>query len=146
MLTNQKVIDAIGSEVRGQKTEIRRQWTASRLRETDLATRRFGWRREERQEFLVDVAQNGVMLQQCSIDLGQTLQDRGICCNFFAQLNECANDVNAHRNCSFTSQDVRHLERAMLSECPRSVNFSSMLSGTGRNLRPVTPLCSRSLQ
>ena len=56
--------------------------TASRLRETDLATRRFGWRREERQEFLIDVAQSGVVLQQCSIDLGQTLQDRCIRSNF----------------------------------------------------------------
>ena len=91
--------------------------------ESDLPPRRFWRRREQRQKFLVNVAQCGVMLEQRLVDFGQPLQNRSVRGELFSLLDERANDIHAHGDRSVTTQNIGRLQCAVLSKCPWAMSL-----------------------
>ena len=133
-------------------------------RSQNLPARWFRRRRKERQQFLVNVSQGGVVFQQRLIDLGKLLQNRRIRGNSFAQFDKRANDIDVdsrspdrsvaspghqcspfngvparriHCNGAIASQDVGGLECAVFGKGPWPVSLTSALSRCGRRLRPL---------
>src|ERR1022692_1686743 len=84
--------------------------------EADAPLWRFGRRREERQEFLVDVAQGGVVQKNGFVNLGKTFEDGGVGGEFFAHLHKGADNVEAHLDGLRAVQDIGSLQRAVFGE------------------------------
>ena len=84
--------------------------------ESDAPFWRFGRRREERQEFLVDVAQGGVVQENGFVNLGKTLEDGGVGGEFLAHLHKGADDVKTHLDGLRAVQDIGSLQRAVFGE------------------------------
>src|ERR1700746_3017817 len=101
---------------------------------SDLPARRFRRRREKGQKFLVNLSQSGVVFQQRFIDLSEALQNRRVRREFLTLLDECADNVDAHRNGAIATQYVCGLESTVFGEHPWAITDVS--PGCGRNLRP----------
>src|ERR1035437_4489243 len=84
--------------------------------EADAPFWRFGRRREERQEFLVDVAQGGVVQENAFVSLGMTLEDGGVGGEFLAHLHKGAHDVKAQLDGLRAVQDIGGLQCAVFGE------------------------------
>ena len=111
--------------------------------ETNSPPRRISGRLKQRQEFLINVAQGGIMLKQSQVDFSETLQNGAVGCGVFAQSDECPDNEHAHLNRSLATKNVRGHQSAMLRKHPWPVARISMALGTGRNLRPVLFLSRR---
>jgi hypothetical protein len=95
----------------------------------------FGWWLEQRQEFLVNIAQSGVVLKEGFVDFSQALQNCFVGGQHFTLLDESADDVNAHRDGLGAVQDVRSHDSAVLSEGVRKMFDISALRIQYRILR-----------
>ena len=64
--------------------------------EPDLAFWRFGYGREKRQKFLIEIAQRRIVYEKRLVNLSEALEDGGIRHKLLAHLDEGANDEEAH--------------------------------------------------
>ena len=104
---------------------------------TNSPPRRISGRLKQRQEFLINVAQGGIMLEQSQVDFSETFQNGAVGCGLLAQAHKCPHNEHAHLNRSLAAKNVRGHQRAMLRKNPWPIARIPMALGTGRNLRPV---------
>ncbi len=71
---------------------MKQSWRLAAGIEPDFFARFFRRRLQKRQQFVVKIAQDGVVLQQRLVDLRQALQDRAVCREQLALLHERAYD------------------------------------------------------
>jgi len=62
----------------------------------DFGPWRIGWWLEKWEQFLINIAQSGIVLKKRFVDLGQTFQDGIVGSEHFALLNESPDHVNTH--------------------------------------------------
>ena len=105
--------------------------------------RRISGRLKQRQEFLINVAQRGIMLEESQVDFSETFQNGAVGCGLLAQSDKRPDNENAHLNRSLATENVRGHQRAMFRKNPWPVARIAMPLGTGRNLRPVALLSRR---
>src|SRR5437879_1216319 len=89
--------------------------------ETDLGFELLGWRGQERTEFLVDVAESGVVDEQGFVNFRQPPKNGGIGGMLFAHFDECADDVNTHRHGARSVEDGAGHERAVFGKCESGI-------------------------
>jgi hypothetical protein len=90
--------------------------------EADGAAGFFGGRLEEGQEFLVDVPEGLVVVEEVFFDFGQAFQDDGVAHQLLAHLDEGADDIDAHGDGSVGIQDGGRHEGAVFGEDPGRVS------------------------
>ena len=92
-------------------------------------------RLEERQYFLIKVAQRGIMSEQTRIDLRQPLQNCIVRSSLLPQSYERADDEYAHLDGAIATQNIGGHDRTVFRKGPWSQAGITVLLGTCRNLR-----------
>jgi len=81
---------------------------------------------EEREEFLIKIAQGGVVKEEGFIDLGKTFQDGSVRGKLLPHFDEYPDDEHAHPHGIRGVQNVGGLEGAVLGERVRAVRLAPM--------------------
>ena len=111
-----------------------REQLAFVLTEPDARLWRGGSGLEEWQQFSVDIAERGIVPQECLVDLREPLEYGMVCRDVLAQTDEGSDHVNAHLHRAPAAQHVRRHQCAVLCERPRVKSRVPVLLGTGHNL------------
>ena len=83
-------------------------------RESDARFWRGRWGREERAQFLIEIAQGGIMEEERVINLGETFQKGAVRSQFVAGFYECTDDIETD------SRSSRTLARFPSGQCSPS--------------------------
>ena len=89
----------------------------------------FGWgerRLEERQEFLIEVAEGGVVEEELLVDFGETAEDGLVGGESLALFDEGADDEDGHLGSRPTAKDGGGHQSTVLGKGPRQTAASSV--------------------